>query len=366
MEERLNALQTHFDRSLYTNVCRSLFEKDKLPFSMALACSLKMQSGAVSSAEMDLFLTGSKCLPGKGLTSELSQPKWLSVKTWDELCQLGSQEPFTDIHRSIANSPDEWLIVADALNPYEMTLPGGWCSKWTAFQKLLLLRNLAPSKIVRMVRSFVASQLGEEFVQPPPFDLSSSFGDSEAITPLIFLLTAGADPTACLLRFAEENRSISGALHIVSLGQGQGVLAEEKIRQAVVNGDWVILQNCHLAASWMPALERICQKLQQPDPSSAPLHPQFRLWLTSYPWEKFPVSILQNGVKITNEPPVGLKENLLRTFNPDPLDDLVQEQPDRQLSSTKMLTLRKLSYSLCFFHALVQERRTYGAIVNST
>lgn len=138
-------------------------------------------------------------------------------------------------------------------------------------------------------------------------------------------------------------------------GQGQGVLAEEKIRQAVISGEWVILQNCHLAASWMPALERICQKLH-PDC----VHKTFRLWLTSYPWENFPVSILQNGVKITNEPPVGLKENLLRTFNPDPLDDLVQQQ---SLSSSKMLTLRKLSYSLCFFHALVQERRTYGAIV---
>lgn len=133
------------------------------------------------------------------------------------------------------------------------------------------------------------------------------------------------------------------------------MLAEEKIRQAVISGEWVILQNCHLAASWMPALERICQKLH---PES--VHKTFRLWLTSYPWENFPVSILQNGVKITNEPPVGLKENLLRTFNPDPLDDLVQQQ---SLSSSKMLTLRKLSYSLCFFHALVQERRTYGAIV---
>lgn len=147
----------------------------------------------------------------------------------------------------------------------------------------------------------------------------------------------------------------------ITTGQGQGVLAEEKIRQAVVSGEWVILQNCHLAASWMPALERICQKL----PSES-VHSQFRLWLTSYPWESFPVSILQNGVKITNEPPVGLKENLLRTFNPDPLDDLVQSQQQIQFSSAKMLTLRKLSYSLCFFHALVQERRTYGAIVRQS
>ncbi|XP_045030294.1 dynein axonemal heavy chain 7 isoform X2 [Daphnia magna] len=354
VEERLDILQNHFDRALYTNVCRSLFEKDKLPFSMALTSSLMIQRGEMSAAEIDLFLTGSKSLT-RGVAAEC--PEWLSLKTWDQICQLSTEPPFIDVNFSLMRQGDHWQSVADAINPYEMELPEDWKMKWKPFQRLLFLRYLAPSKIVRMVRTFVAEQLGEEFVQPPPFDLSCSFADSDSTTPLIFLLTAGADPMACLLRFAEEHRAGDGTLHIVSLGQGQGVLAEEKIQQAIGSGEWVILQNCHLAASWMPALERICQKL-----SSQSLHPSFRLWLTSYPWESFPVSILQNGVKITNEPPVGLKENVLRTFNPDPLDDLVQQQDQLNWPSHKMLTLRKLSYSLCFFHALVQERRTYGAI----
>ena len=76
---------------------------------------------------------------------------------------------------------------------------------------------------------------------------------------------------ACLLRFAEERSLDNRRLHIVSLGQGQGVLAEEKIRQAVISGDWVILQNCHLCTSWMPTLERICQtfKAENIHPDSA-------------------------------------------------------------------------------------------------
>lgn len=59
-----------------------------------------------------------------------------------------------------------------------------------------------------------------------------------------------------LQRFGERKGWLMGGrLHVVSLGQGQGVLAETMIKQAAVTGDWVCLQNCHLAASWMRRLE---------------------------------------------------------------------------------------------------------------
>lgn len=57
----------------------------------------------------------------------------------------------------------------------------------------------------------------------------------------------------------------------------------------MVDGSWVMLQNCHLARSWMPSLERIVLAFAEQKDT---VHPDFRLFLTSMPADYFPVAVL--------------------------------------------------------------------------
>lgn len=71
------------------------------------------------------------------------------------------------------------------------------------------------------IQSFVAEHLGSRFTEPPPFNLAGAFLDSSNTTPLIFVLSPGADPMADLLKLADELR-FAKKFEKVSLGQGQG------------------------------------------------------------------------------------------------------------------------------------------------
>ena len=73
--------------------------------------------------------------------------------------------------------------------------------------------------------------------------VSQVFKDLSPGTPCIFILSTGADPTSMLQRFAEKKGWAPGErLHMISLGQGQGPIAEMLISQANKTGDWVCLQ----------------------------------------------------------------------------------------------------------------------------
>uniref|UniRef100_A0A3Q1B603 Dynein axonemal heavy chain 12 n=1 Tax=Amphiprion ocellaris TaxID=80972 RepID=A0A3Q1B603_AMPOC len=350
LERRLQHLIDHFTYNLYCNVCRSLFEKDKLLFSFLLCCKLLLAKEEIEYSDFMFLLTG-----GVGLQNTIANPdpSWLQDKSWDEICRANELPGLQGIKEAFIKSLGDFKPIYDSKEPCNVALPAPWCEKLNDLQKMIIVRCLRPDKIVPAVTKYVTGSLGKRFVQPPPFDLSKSYLDSNCTTPLVFVLSPGADPMASLLKFASDKNMGGAKFQSISLGQGQGPIAAKMISTAMQDGTWVCLQNCHLAVSWMSTLEKICE-----DFSLATCHQDFRLWLTSYPSSKFPVTILQNGVKMTNEPPTGLRLNLLQSYLSDPVSD-----PDFfNNCPNKEMIWEKLLYGLCFFHALVQERKKFGPL----
>ncbi|XP_061847983.1 dynein axonemal heavy chain 3 [Colius striatus] len=349
LEERIKNITEHFTISIYNNVCRSLFEKDKLLFSLLLTVGIMKGKDQIDDEVWRFLLTGGVALDNPHPNPA---PDWLSDKSWAELVRASSLTNLQGLMEHVRDNFSKWKLIYDSVRPHEEAFPDRW-STLVGLHRMVILRCLRPDKVIPAVQEFIVKNMGRTFIEPPTFDLGRSYSDSNCCTPLIFVLSPGADPMAGLLKFADDIGMGGTSIQTISLGQGQGPIAAKMIYQATTNGTWVVLQNCHLATSWMPALEKICEEVMVPENTND----NFRLWLTSYPSEKFPVSILQNGIKMTNEPPKGVRVNLLQSYLNDPISD-----PVFFSSCQKPEMWQKLLFGLCFFHAIVQERRNFGPL----
>ncbi|GFT81094.1 dynein heavy chain 3, axonemal, partial [Nephila pilipes] len=218
-------------------------------------------------------------------------PEWLSDRAWSEVVRASNLPHLEGLKECVQKNVSGWKQVYDSLNPHEIEYPTPFSTLDGLF-KMTVLRCLRPDKLIPAVQNFVLKNMGQFYIEPPTFDLAGSYSDSNCCTPLIFVLSPGADPMAALLKFGTDIGLTGNRIQSISLGQGQGPIAKAMIDKALQDGSWVVLQNCHLASSWMNTLENICEEVITSDRTDV----NFRLWLTSYPSDTFPVSVLQNGM----------------------------------------------------------------------
>jgi len=352
LDERIEILIKDLTWSFYSNICRGLFEKDKLLYSFLNATAIMRRAegkGKIIPDEWNCFLRGSNT----DYSAEKFDADWLDNAIWQKVLALEEcSYGFKDLKKSF-KSPDDaklWKEYVKCDNPLISKLPKQYEENLTPFQRIMLLKVLREEKLLAAVQKYVGETLGQKFCVSPPYNLADCFADSTNLTPLIFVLSPGADPMIYLQGLSRD-KDMDTRLKTLSLGQGQGKEAARLIEEGRRSGEWVCLQNCHLAASWMPELE----KIQEHGLAIAgEIHPEYRLWLTSSPTKAFPVPVLQSGIKITNEPPKGLKNNLLRTFNE------VKEEFYESCKKPEMF--KKMLFGLAFFHAVILERRKFGSI----
>jgi dynein heavy chain len=88
LDIRLENLKKYFLYNLYCNICRSLFEKDKLLLSFLLASRLFTFKGDLSEVNFRFLITGGISLDDK--LPDIPTSDWLSVKSWGEIYRLSS------------------------------------------------------------------------------------------------------------------------------------------------------------------------------------------------------------------------------------------------------------------------------------
>ena len=354
LDTRLQNIMDYASLNIFRNVSRGLFGEHKTIYSFMLAIAILRARGEVSGAQMATLLTGA------GVYDEASlppAPQHIDVAQWAQVVHASAKlhaAGFAGFAEEIAANAPAWLECLEVDAPHRATLPGAWNERLDSFSRLIVTRIFRMEKLVLGCVDYVADKLGYEYTENPPLNLHEIFPDSKNSTPLVFVLSTGADPMSTILRFAAE-KSYESRTHSISLGQGQGPVADKLIQEACRTGDWVVLSNCHLAKSWMPKLEKVVEAFNSNSASNvAEVHEDFRLWLTSMPVGYFPVPVLQNSIKMTFEPPKGIRANVKGTWA-----TLSDAQWD---SCTKPRLWHKLLFGITFFHAVVQERRKFGPL----
>ena len=341
---------TRFRYILFKNICQSLFEKHKLLFALAMTIKIIQQEEDFDQKELRFLLTG---ITNKSFQIEENPlPDLINEASWKQISDMDSNLPSMEgLVADLKNQKEEW---SQFIQKVDGNLPEPWRGL-KHFSQLLFYRVLKSEGIKTNISNLVREVLGSKYTQAPIFNIRKSFMKSTYKKPLIFILTQGNDPLPSINKFSEDYGKIVYAL---SMGQRQGEVAIQAINEVKKMGGWVLLQNCHLAANWMPELEQIVDEINLCEDRTI-VHPDFRLWLTSFSNTSFPVSILQSGIKMVNEPPTGFKANLYQIYK-----DLKQDKKEledfnnnKRGSEFKMMVM-----GLSFFHAIIRERRKYGAL----
>ena len=273
-------------KQIFREVSRSLFEKHKLLFTFLVAVTIIQLQGQFDSNEWNTILTGiSDVTP---IDEPNPDDQYFLPSTWEAILHLNNVTVFKGIVDHIKENLDLWKQYCKDIEYEE--LPNPYIMELTPIQKLLIYKTLRADLFLKMLGDFISEVLGESFTQPQIFTIDDSFKESNTpYSPLIFILSPGDDPQDNLKKFAHEKSCI---LSMISLGKGQGEYAKKTIKECMQAGTWILLQNCHLAISWLKDLEELVENLPE-DSHAKRLHENFRLWLTSASTNAFPTSLLQ-------------------------------------------------------------------------
>ena len=337
-------------------VVRGLFEQDKL-ILMCQLTFLLMIKGRIGDASEPINMRFFQYLLRSPKKIDGDNPlDWLPDGAWHCVCALADEEGFDRLPADMKEASPRFKEWYNQLRPEEEKLPLDW-SRLDKYplQKLLVVRAIRPDRMTMAMRNFVRSELpdGKAYIDCDSTRnskdvLSECLLQSSPATPVFFILSPGVDVVADVDKCAGEYSMLKNeTYHNVSMGQGQDVVAMGKLDVAHKQGHWVILNNIHLMPRWCIELEK---KLDQFAVEGS--HTKMRVFLTGEPSNGIPIGILSRCIKLSNEPPAGMQANVMRALSSFKADEFNDSEPK----------VRAILYGLSHFHAIVMERKKFGAM----
>lgn len=333
VQQKLEECNNRLYRIVFNHVGSSLFKKDRLMFALHIVKAMK--SELFQANEWDFFLGNAV----GNIEAKVSFPSWASNDRQESYNNYASIfNRFTkELQLESDAAWENWFGNVDC----EKQFPKNYVSKIPPFQTVLITQVFRPDRVESALVNFVCSALEVSSVSASGLSLKALLREEATPeTPILFVTSTGSDPSKELEEFAETEVGRDNFQQL-SMGGGQNELAIQMLKESAQKGLWLCFKNLHLVTSWLPTLEKELKSLNA--------HKNFRLWLTTESHSKFPPILLETCHKVTYEAPPGIKKNLQRTF--DGWGPATFEQGS--------VFRAQMYFVLAWYHAIVQERRTY-------
>ncbi|CDI77652.1 hypothetical protein EPH_0029460 [Eimeria praecox] len=255
--KRVEKIVEYLTYQVYRYVCRGLFERHKQTFVMMLILKMLQIDGVLQASDISLLLNG-----GAGLDEKAEAPcpfRWLGQdsKVWLNVLQLSRTsfgrdqiQLFCELPESLSKNEAAWKKWMEDNEPENLPI-----------------RSMRPDRTVVASARAIDQLLEPKYTEPVTDSVESIWQESSCRVPVIFLLSAGADPTSSIDELAKKKRKFP--TDKVSMGEGQEVVAREKIKSGFLSGSWVVLQNCHLGLNFMSEIEELLLRVTEINKASA-------------------------------------------------------------------------------------------------
>ena len=161
LTNRVGLLLSEITQSVYSRVCRGLFERDRLLLAVMISARLDIAAGCVTESEWLCFMAG--CVLDPTIRANHPLPEALRAVgvgegVWDRSVMLETLHsvPFRGLTCDIRGpNSKEWAAFFSSDAPHTERLPGVWEAQLSPFHRLLLVRTLREEALLPSISRYI-------------------------------------------------------------------------------------------------------------------------------------------------------------------------------------------------------------------